>query len=65
MTCGGKPYAMKKFCEYFQSQVREDIFIGQGTELQDPIPGTQIADVDLTPQQKQNKFKKKNAAKTK
>ena len=56
---------MKKFCEYFQSQVREDIFIGQGTQLQEPIPGTQIADVDLTPQQKQNKFKKKNAAKTK
>lgn len=52
---------MKRFAEYLSSEriVSEDIFIGQGLELQQPIPGTQIADTDLTPQQKQNKFKKK------
>jgi hypothetical protein len=57
---------MKRFCEYFRKgnpdqTVSEDIFIGQGTQLQDPIPGTNITDTDLTPTQKQNKFKKKNA----
>jgi len=57
---------MKGFCEYFRKSnydqsVSEGIFIGQGSQLQDPIPGTQITDTDLTPKQKQNKFKKKNA----
>ena len=53
---------MKKFVEYFLNQrMTEGIFIGQGSQLQDPIPGTQIADADLSPQEKQNKFKKKNS----
>jgi hypothetical protein len=55
---------MKGFCEYFLSMkpdvaVTEDIFIGQGSQLQDPIPGTQIKDTDLSPKEKVNKFKKK------
>ena len=60
---------MKKFREYFSSNasdpVNEDIFIGQGTQLQDPIPGTNITDSDLSPQEKQNKFKKKNTQRQK
>jgi len=53
---------VKKFVEYFLNQrMTEGIFIGQGSQLQDPIPGTQIADADLSPQEKQNKFKKKNS----
>jgi hypothetical protein len=43
--------------------VFEDIFIGQGVELQSPVPGSNISDVDLTPKEKQNKFKKKQALK--
>jgi len=54
---------VKGFWEYIRLKnvpsVHEDIFIGQGTPLQDPIPGINITDSDLTPKEKQNKHKKK------
>ena len=59
---------MKGFWEYISLRpnkplVFEDIFIDQGVELQSPVPGSNISDVDLTPKEKQNKFKKKQALK--
>lgn len=55
---------MKGFWEYIRLKnvpsVHEDIFIGQGLEILKPDPGTNIADSDLSPKEKQNKFKKKN-----
>jgi hypothetical protein len=59
---------MKGFWEYIRLRpnkplVFEDIFIDQGVELQSPVPGSNISDVDLTPKEKQNKFKKKQALK--
>lgn len=59
---------MKGFWEYIRLRsnkplVFEDIFIDQGVELQSPVPGSNVSDVDLTPKEKQNKFKKKQALK--
>jgi hypothetical protein len=59
---------VKGFWEYIRLRpnkplVFEDIFIDQGVELQSPVPGSNISDVDLTPKEKQNKFKKKQALK--
>lgn len=59
---------MKGFWEYIRLRpnkplVFEDIFIGQGVGLQDPIPGTNIKDNDLSPKEKQNRFKKKQGLK--
>jgi hypothetical protein len=54
---------VKGFWEYIRLKnvpsVHEDIFIGQSLELMQPDPGTSVADSDLTPKEKQNKFKKK------
>jgi len=59
---------VKGFWEYIRLRpskplVFEDIFIGQGVELQSPVPGSNITDTDLSPKEKQNKFKKKRALK--
>jgi hypothetical protein len=59
---------VKGFWEYIRLRpnkplVFEDIFIDQGVKLQSPVPGSNISDVDLTPKEKQNKFKKKQALK--
>ena len=59
---------MKGFWEYIRLRpnkplVFEDIFIGQGVELQSPIPGSNIKDNDLPPKEKQNRFKKKQGLK--
>jgi hypothetical protein len=59
---------VKGFWEYIRLRsnkplVFEDIFIDQGVELQSPVPGSNVSDVDLTPKEKQNKFKKKQALK--
>ena len=59
---------VRGFWEYIRLRspkplVLEDIFIGQGVEIQEPEPGTNIADEDLSPKEKQNKFKKKQALK--
>jgi len=59
---------MKGFWEYIRLRpnkplVFEDIFIGQSLELQQPGPGDNVADTDLSPKEKQNKFKKKQALK--
>jgi hypothetical protein len=57
---------VKGFADYlFYKKTNEDIFIGQGTHLQDPIPGTQIKDTDLSPKEKVNKFKKKSTQRPK
>jgi hypothetical protein len=59
---------VKGFWEYIRLRspkplVFEDIFIGQGVEIQEPLPGTNVTDSDLSPKEKQNKFKKKQALK--
>jgi len=59
---------VRGFWEYIRLRspkplVFEDIFIGQGVELQSPVLGSNISDTDLIPKEKQKKFKKKQALK--
>ena len=53
---------MKRFLDFITkpAAVREDYYVTGATPLMSPNPGDNIADVDLDPKDKINKFKRKN-----
>lgn len=53
---------MKRFLDFIteRAAVQEDYYATGATSLMSPNPGDNIADVDLDPKDKINKFKRKN-----
>ena len=60
MRAHDKWKAKRKAAREKGAAVREDYYASGATSLMSPNPGDNIADVDLDPKDKINKFKRKN-----